>query len=156
MPTALQISTALADFDAEVCAIAPVHAFGLVAPADHQRVALHTRGRWGTAVYALEVSELPRPLRTPPKGAAQFLPLQSHLNADRPIDLLWRQLDLNHLIVLPLPDGSVFWSASQSAEPLTEEQVQAYASVSQRILERAGRAETPEAAQLRLQRMGAL
>jgi hypothetical protein len=123
VPTALQISAALADFDAEVCAIAPAEAFGLVAPTDNERFVLHTRGRWGTAVYALEVSELPRPLRTLPKSAAQFLPLRSHLDADRPIDLLWRQLGLNHLIVLPLADSSFFWSVSQSTHPLTEEQL---------------------------------
>jgi transcriptional regulator with GAF, ATPase, and Fis domain/putative methionine-R-sulfoxide reductase with GAF domain len=143
-----EMRVALAAFEPEARAIAPLHAWGLVLPAGDDRVSYQMSHRWGTHVNILPAADLPAGLRTPISQVRQFAPSRE---SDNPIDATYATLGVGALAAIPLPgDLGLYWAGSSSREPLTEPQIAAFRSLAERIV---GRSREPESADARAERL---
>ena len=133
---------ALAAFEAEALAIAPLHAWGLVLPVDNGQVSYQMSHPWGTHVNILPAADLPPGLRTPIFGVRQITPGE-HQSA---IETAYTTLGVGALVALPLPGAAgLFWAGSGSKEPLSDAQVAALGTLAKRIVERSREPESDDA-----------
>ena len=111
-----EMRVALAAFEAEALAIAPLHAWGLVLPMADGLVSYQMRHQWGTHVNMLPVADLPPGLRTPIFGVRQI----THRRERWPIEAVHVTIGVGALLAIPMPgDLGLFWAGTASNEPLS-------------------------------------
>ena len=141
-----EMRVALAAFEAEALAIAPLHAWGLVLPASDGRVSFQLSHRAGTHVNILAAEELPPALRTQIREPRRTALSQGNGNL---VEASFAALDAGALVAIPLPgDLGLYWAASRDA--LGDAQVAALGALAARM---AARAQQPESAESRAERL---
>src|SRR4030095_5590671 len=122
-----EMRVALAAFEAEALAIAPLHAWGLVLPGSDGLVSYQMCHPWGTHVNVLPVTELPPGLRIPIFGVRQIAPVGTD---DSAIEATYVTLGIASLVAIPLPDQlGLFWAGTGSQEALSDAQAAALGAV---------------------------
>ena len=148
-----EMRVALAAFEAEALAIAPLHAWGLVLPMDDGLVSYQMSHPWGTHVNILPPADLPPGLRTPIFGVRQITPGDNH----SAIEAAYATLGVGALVAIPMPgDSGLFWAGTASNEPLSDAQVAALGTLAKRIVERSREPESDDAREDRLGRLESL